>query len=147
VAQSEGLLPALAAIVGTYLPWSIPLMGHARHSELLNLSSAVGLLVGGILMIVTLAHLGRSFSLVPQARRVVSAGPYRWIRHPLYLSEGIAIMASALQYLSLLVVLVLVALAAVQIQRFYTRDCGLCRNADYERRAGDLSHLYEITPA
>ena len=137
VAQSDGLLPALAAIVGTYLPWCIPLMGHARHSELLNLSSAVGLLVGGILMIVTLAHLGRSFSLVPQARRVVSAGPYRWIRHPLYLSEGIAIMATALQYLSLLVVLVLAALAAVQIQRILYEEELLRRTlpeyADYER--------------
>jgi protein-S-isoprenylcysteine O-methyltransferase Ste14 len=137
VAQSDGLLPALTAIVGTYLPWSIPLMGHARHSELLSLSSAVGLLVGGILMIVTLAHLGRSFSLVPQARRVVSAGPYRWIRHPLYLSEGIAIMATALQYLSLLVALVLVALAAVQIRRILYEEELLGRTlpeyADYER--------------
>ena len=88
-------------------------------------------------MIVTLAHLGRSFSLVPQARRVVSAGPYRWIRHPLYLSEGIAIMASALQYLSLLVVLVLVALAAVQIRRILYEEELLRRTlpeyADYER--------------
>jgi protein-S-isoprenylcysteine O-methyltransferase Ste14 len=137
VARSDGLLPTLAAFVGTYLPWSIPLIGHARHSELLNLSSAVCLVVGGVLTVTTLAHLGRSFSLVPQARRVVSAGPYRWIRHPLYLSEEIAIMGIALQYLSLLVVLVLVAHVVIQIRRILYEEELLRRTlpeyADYER--------------
>jgi hypothetical protein len=54
VAHSDGLLPSLVAFVGGYLPWSIPLIGHAPHSELLNTSSAVRVLVSGILMIVTL---------------------------------------------------------------------------------------------
>ena len=127
----------MVAFVGGYLPWSIPLIGHARHSELLNLFSAVCLVVGGVLMLITLAHLGRSFSLVPQARRVVSAGPYRWIRHPLYLSEEIAIMGIALQYLSLLVVLVLAAHVAIQIRRILYEEELLRRTlpeyADYER--------------
>jgi protein-S-isoprenylcysteine O-methyltransferase Ste14 len=117
VARCDGWQPGLMACVGTYLPWSIPLFGHPRHSEVLNLSSAACLLVGGVLMIVTLARLGRSFSLVPQARRVVTAGPYRWIKHPLYLSEEIAILGTALQHLSLLVVLMLMAHVAIQIRR------------------------------
>jgi protein-S-isoprenylcysteine O-methyltransferase Ste14 len=118
VAKAAGLLPTLAAFVGTYLPLSIPLFGHPRHSELLNLASAVCLLVGAVFMVITLAHLGRSFSIVPQAHRVVSAGPYRCIRHPLYLSEEIAILGTVLQYhLSLLIVLVLVAQFAIQIRR------------------------------
>lgn len=31
-------------------------------------------------------HLGVSFSIVPEARHLVQTGPYRWIRHPLYLA-------------------------------------------------------------
>jgi protein-S-isoprenylcysteine O-methyltransferase Ste14 len=31
-------------------------------------------------------HLGTAFSIVPEARKLVRTGPYRWIRHPLYLA-------------------------------------------------------------
>ena len=34
-----------------------------------------------------LLHLRTSFSLVPQARRLVRGGPYRLVRHPLYFGE------------------------------------------------------------
>ena len=33
MAHPDGLLPSLVAFVGGYLPWSIPLIGHARHPE------------------------------------------------------------------------------------------------------------------
>ena len=76
-ARSEGLLPKIAAFVGTYLPWTIPFFGKT-HQALPNLASTV-LLIGVIMMLVTIRHLGRSFRLVPQARSVVQTGPYRSI--------------------------------------------------------------------
>ena len=47
----------------------------------LMLAAATALGVWGLLL------LRNSFSIVPEARRVVRGGPYRFIRHPLYSSE------------------------------------------------------------
>src|SRR6516165_10222982 len=97
-AQADGLLPRIAALVGTYLPWTITFLGKTEQA-LPNLLSTACVLIGMIMMLVTIRHLGRSFSLVPQARSVVQTGPYRWIKHPLYLAEEIAILGVVLQYL------------------------------------------------
>ncbi|PYQ14513.1 MAG: hypothetical protein DMH00_01250 [Acidobacteria bacterium] len=51
--------------------------------------TAVALSVAGLaLSLWALWHLRSSFSILAEARRVVSTGPYRLIRHPLYLGEA-----------------------------------------------------------
>jgi len=122
VAQSEGLMPSLAAFAGTYMPWTITFFGQPAHAAALNLLSAICLVVGTMLMVYTVLHLGRSFSLVPQARRVVRVGPYRWIRHPLYLSEEVAVLGTILQYLSLPAVILLAFHIFIQIQRIFYEE-------------------------
>jgi protein-S-isoprenylcysteine O-methyltransferase Ste14 len=121
-AQAEGPLPRIAGIVGTYLPWTITFLGKTDHA-LSNLLSAAFVLTGTIMMLITVRHLGRSFSLVPQARSVVKTGPYRWIRHPLYLSEEIAIVGVVLRDLTPLTVTVLVVHIGIQVCRIlYEED-------------------------
>jgi len=51
--------------------------------------------VGYALGVVGLVALGRSFSLFPEARRLVMHGPYRLVRHPLYLAELVATLGVA----------------------------------------------------
>jgi protein-S-isoprenylcysteine O-methyltransferase Ste14 len=121
-AHAEGPLPRIAAFVGTYLPWTITFLGKTDHA-LPNLLSTAFVLTGTIMMLITVRHLGRSFSLVPQARSVVQTGPYRWIRHPLYLSEEIAIVGVVLRFLTPLTVAVLVVHIAIQVWRIlYEED-------------------------
>ena len=115
-AQAEGLLPKILAFVGTYLPWTITFLGQTDR-PLPNLLSTVFVLTGTIMMLVTIRHLGRSFSLVPQARSVVQTGPYRWVRHPLYLSEEIAIVGAVLRFLTPLTVIMLVLHIGIQVCR------------------------------
>jgi hypothetical protein len=65
-----------------------------------------GLLVGGELLalascgwlLVSVLFLGRCFGVLPEARGLVTSGPYRLVRHPVYLGEigacaGLAIAA------------------------------------------------------
>ena len=75
------------------------------------------------MMLVTIRHLGSAFSLTPQARHVVKSGPYRYIRHPLYLAEEIAVAGVVLQSLSLATVAVLILHIGVQVCRIrYEED-------------------------
>jgi protein-S-isoprenylcysteine O-methyltransferase Ste14 len=126
-AQADGLLPRIAAFVGTYLPWTITFFGKTDQA-LPNLLSTACVLIGIVMMLVTIRHLGRSFSLVPQARSVVQTGPYRWIKHPLYFSEQIAILGVVLQYLTPVTVIVFVLHIGIQVCRILYEEDLLRRN-------------------
>jgi len=126
-AQADGLLPRIAAFVGSYLPWTITFFGQTDQT-LPNLLSTACVLIGMIMMLVTIRHLGRSFSLVPQARSVVQTGPYRWIKHPLYFAEEIAILGVVLQYLTPVTVIVFVLHIGVQVSRILYEEDLLRRN-------------------
>ena len=126
-AQADGLLPRIAAFVGTYMPWTIAFFGKTDQA-LPNLASTACVLIGMIMMLVTIRHLGRSFSLVPQARNVVQTGPYRWIKHPLYLAEEIAVLGVVLRNPTPLTAVLLVLHIGVQICRIYYEEDLLRRN-------------------
>ncbi|MHB8872628.1 MAG: methyltransferase family protein [Myxococcaceae bacterium] len=49
---------------------------------------------GGLVAVIALGSLGRSFAVFPAVRAVVGRGPYRFIRHPAYAGE-LAMVVSA----------------------------------------------------
>jgi protein-S-isoprenylcysteine O-methyltransferase Ste14 len=58
---------------------------------------AVALSVAGLaLSLWALWHLRSSFSILAEARTVVRSGPYRFIRHPLYLGEALTMLGLCL---------------------------------------------------
>ena len=69
-----------SALVGTFLP------GGERR-EWLVLPGDVLATIGLVYSVWGLAFLRRSFSITPEARRLVTGGPYRLSRHPVYLGE------------------------------------------------------------
>ncbi len=64
-----------------------------------------------------LLFLRRSLSIIPEARRLVTGGPYRFVRHPLYAAEILAAIALTLARPGLWATLTLVPFVAVQMLR------------------------------
>ena len=69
-----------SALLGTFLP------GGERRVWLV-LPGDIVATIGLVYSVWGLAFLRRSFSITPEARRLVTGGPYRLSRHPVYLGE------------------------------------------------------------
>ena len=61
---------------------------HFAPPQALWPAACLGLFGVGVLGVIwSLLYLGKSFSVFPAMRQLVTRGPYRLIRHPLYISE------------------------------------------------------------
>ena len=96
VARREGLVPLLISMVGTYGVWLVAFLPAAVLSPAMGMVSAAVTLTGSILIVFSIVCLGTSFSIAPQARALITHGPYRIVRHPLYAAEEIAIVGVAM---------------------------------------------------
>lgn len=122
VGKAHGLQPRLSALAGSFLLLSMALFPRHDLSIGLNLLSAGLIFLGHILAVYALAWLGRSFSIMAEARRLVTDGPYALVRHPLYVAEEIAAIGLFLQYASLWTALLIVASLAFQFQRIRNEE-------------------------
>ncbi len=53
-------------------------------------------IAGFLLWILALAHLGRALAVLPGARRLVTRGVYRYLRHPVYAGINLTLLGLAL---------------------------------------------------
>lgn len=122
VARMRGFGPKIVALAGTFLPISLVLLPYQQVSAATSVVAAAVLLVGGILVLWTWPHLGRSYSLMAEARELKTTGPYRLVRHPLYLFEEINVAGIYLFYVSPLATLILAVQIACQLIRIRNEE-------------------------
>ena len=98
VAKSKGVLPRFFGFTGTFLGVGILQFPVAKLSMAGQTVATLLIGVGSLASVLVLWRLGKSFSIMPEARKLVTSGPYSFARHPLYAVEMITICGTALQF-------------------------------------------------
>lgn len=115
-ATAAGLTVRVLAVGTCCLPLCLAMFPPTTNL----LQQAVGaalVFVGTAFSVWSMTHLSRAFSVLPQARHVVSSGPYRFVRHPLYLGETVSLAGLALTLAGGWPLLVVALVTAGQIYR------------------------------
>jgi protein-S-isoprenylcysteine O-methyltransferase Ste14 len=120
--RADGLEPRVSAMLGTFSILAVILFPRRELSLTGEMISTLLLLAGNALAVLVLVQLGRSFSIMAEARQLVTSGAYRWVRHPLYLAEELAVIGIVLQFLSPWTALLLAAQIAFQLRRMRNEE-------------------------
>ena len=118
---SDGRVAArAAALLGTTMLLFVGILGgpalFAPPPALQVVASLLSVVAFSV-AVYGLLSLRRNLSLMPEARRLVTSGPYRYIRHPLYAAEILAATAMVLAHPALWAVVSLAPFIGVQLTR------------------------------
>ncbi len=115
--KAPGIAARAIALLSANLGFAFVLLPRVPQPPLLlGVTTSVAVLGLGVSICCT-AKLGRAFSILPQARGFVSDGPYRFVRHPLYLGEQVTTFGICFQFLQPWSLLIAFASLALQIVR------------------------------
>jgi protein-S-isoprenylcysteine O-methyltransferase Ste14 len=138
VKRIGGVAPRLCAVAGTFLGVGILRLPVPQLGLPMQALCALLIGLGNLAAFVALWKLGRSFSIIPEARRLVTTGAYAWARHPLYAAEIVIVLGLSLQYQQPWAALMGAAVIALQVTRSVFEERVLTEAfpeyADYRKR-------------
>jgi protein-S-isoprenylcysteine O-methyltransferase Ste14 len=115
--KARGAEPRISALIGTFLLPVVVFFPRRELSLITGIVSTLLTLSGNAFAIVVLVQLRESFSIMAEARQLVTAGVYRRVRHPLYLAEEIAAIGVVMQFFSPWTALILAVQFGFQLRR------------------------------
>ena len=105
------------AVVATFMPFAIPVVSRPITDAGIMFIANLVTILGMLITLYSLSALGRNLSIIPQARAMVQTGPYRFVRHPVYLGELIAILGVVMARFSFSAAAIFCLLTAAQMYR------------------------------
>lgn len=146
IAKDHNPIAVAAAMIGSFVLYGLFLIpGQGRSSNVWVLAASdLSLAVGIAWALYSLSYLGRRFSIVPEARGLVTGGPYGLVRHPIYLGEIIAGVGLVLPTLFTLHAIVLALFLAAQLVRIYYEE-RMLRNT-YPQYEAYAKHTHRLIP-
>jgi len=94
--RNRSAVGVVVALVSQLAVIAVGLFGARTDGGVAVLASDVLLIAGLAFAICSVAVLGRCFGILPDVRGLVTRGPYRLVRHPLYLGELTAVLGIVL---------------------------------------------------
>jgi protein-S-isoprenylcysteine O-methyltransferase Ste14 len=88
-------------------------------------------LFGVVLTQVARIYMGRSFGVLPANRGIVSKGPFRWIRHPVYLGWLVLSLGYAMSYWSGRNLMLIVVALPFMVWRIDQEEAHLSADPEY----------------
>lgn len=125
VARASGIYPRLVAILAVVFLFSMIYVEPSKPVLHWQIGSAVFVFVSAFLTAIVVLRLGRSFSTMPEARKLVRTGAYRFVRHPLYLAEELAVIGMLMQYRSPLAFALVAIQFVLQVERMKCEEAVL----------------------
>ncbi|HET7850753.1 MAG TPA: isoprenylcysteine carboxylmethyltransferase family protein [Pseudolabrys sp.] len=123
--SATGIEPRATAIAGTFILMVLAAVPVGRITPPVHLLAAVLIVTGTLFSIFCLFWLGRSFSVMATARRLVVRGPYAFVRHPLYVAEAVTTVGIILSNWSAAALVIGMAWCVLQYRRSINEEAVL----------------------
>ncbi len=122
VRRATGLMPRLCGFAGTFLGVGILYLKPVTLSLPWQVAAAFLVFAGSLGSVIVLSRLGKSFSIMPEARTLVTGGPYAYARHPLYAVEFVILAGTAIQFAQPWAALLALGVVVLQVLRTYFEE-------------------------
>lgn len=97
-------------------------------------------LFGVVLTQVARVYMGRSFGILPANRGIVSKGPFRWVRHPIYFGWLVLSIGYAMSYVNPRNIILIVATLPFMVWRIDQEEAHLSADPEYRRYMGRVPY-------